>query len=1480
MKKFLKFALFMILMVCTLPLISCEISDILGTEQVQEFNVVFMVDDNIYHSTTIKEGETIVIPENPTKEGYEFIGWYSDYELTTEYDFVTTILTGNVIVYAKFKEVSSDDSGIDQPKEVYYTVTFNVDGVKYDAQTVLENTKYTFPENPEKEGYEFKGWYNESVLVSEPGEVTSDIILEAKFEEVIPSTKIVKFDYTLIKNHVKFGLTVPENCDIYAWVWIDGGEGMFVPTHNGEIEVPYEYDRVLFVFMPTGFEPNWSTMYAQTIDLLIVDDYVVEGIYYTVEYYVNGNLQISDRVLEKYAARNYEIEVEDGYEFVGWYCGEELYDFNQLITGDLRLDAKIEEITNETKVVKFDYTLIRNNMRFDSTVPEDCDVYAWVWVDGKPEGMFVATYNGEFEVPYKFDRVVFIFMPVGLGPNWSMMYNQTIDLLIDNDTVVEGNCYTVEYYVNGNLQISDRVLEKYAARYYEIEVEDGYEFVGWYCGEELYDFNQPITSDLRLDARIELIELSDENITITFWHTMGNQIQSVLDEVIKEFTALYPNITIKHQQIGGYNDVFDMVINNVNDLPNMAYAYNEHAYIYDKLGLLVSLDKYANNGAYGFDGTKLLYDGVNEEDFVESFINQGVFDGTLKTLPFLRSSEALFYNKTFFEENNLKVPTTWEEMWDVCAQIKAIDPTSTPLGYDQEDNLFMTLAETYGCLSEDFDFDNPEINELMKMFKENYNKGYFTTMDLYGNYTNYLMTDINAPSRTYMCIGAIAGANYQINKDGAFETGVTGLPGAKNSNAKLTSQGPSLVMFDSTNEEELATWLFMQYLETPIVQAKFSLVSSYMPVTKSAIEIEAYQEFLNGGHIISLAIKQGLEQQEDYIVMNPKYNSVILDSINNYLVDLMRYNGSDYNEYINKEANELETNSLKYYETWLSENDNELENISRMIKYSLGLNVNIDVNKTYQVDKFISLNGKEYSVKISSENEFVRINEYDQGYELIFAKNFDSYKLATLLISVSDAYSEYSEDITVVIPQVYLTTHDEFISMPDNSYVGMKGVVTSIISKNNGNSYNSLFIQTEDGYGVYVYGLPSEAKELGIEKGMTIFVTGYKSTYGGMPEIISPSIEIIDSNIKEIEPIDITEVFVNAESVGDPKLLNMVGSLVTIKGVTIGDKLEGINGYYYFDYNGLQSYVRIYKANCPLTLQQQEELKMSHALHYGWSANVTGVVYSYNGVAHLLPVDLGAFEYISEPDLTDVDKVNIEINNIILEQVVFEQNATIALPLCGKLYNDVKITWSSNDEQVVVDNISGELYVTLGSESKNVELVAQLVYGEITEYTSFMLTLYNAESTTITYKPISGMPVENVSYKLGMAQNNENVNKTLYANGIVSNRFLETTEYVNEAVDFYVTIIDGGMYIYTKISDVTHYLYLYYNDANKISIGLTTENPTVWVMHPDLGVLTTYDGAYYLGTYSTFTTISASKISFINSDNKGITQFPLEFYAE
>ena len=371
----------------------------------------------------------------------------------------------------------------------------------------------------------------------------------------------------------------------------------------------------------------------------------------------------------------------------------------------------------------------------------------------------------------------------------------------------------------------------------------------------------------------------DENtpVTITFWHTMGQNIRDVLDEVIVEFNELYPNITVDHQQIGGYDDVRDQIITNMNtgNYPNLAYCYPDHVAIYNEAAITVSLDNLIENNEYGLGGSALKFEGPVYEDYVKAFFDEGKeFGDELQyTMPFLKSTEALFYNKTFFDQHNLTVPTTWDEMWATCAKIKEIDPNSTPLGYDSEGNFFITLAETYGygyTSYQSFDFNNDGMKALMKEFKGHYDKGYFTTQSLYGAYTNSLMTDVNAPSRAYMCIGSTAGATYQVNSDGAFETGVASVPKAANGTAKSISQGPSLVLLKNDNAQSvLATWIFTQFLNTPTVQARFALATGYLPVTTPATEIDVYQNFLNkaAGNkagIAALSTKQAIAQKDNY----------------------------------------------------------------------------------------------------------------------------------------------------------------------------------------------------------------------------------------------------------------------------------------------------------------------------------------------------------------------------------------------------------------------------------------------------------------------------------------------------------------------------------------------------------------------------------------------------------------------------------------
>ena len=64
------------------------------------------------------------------------------------------------------------------------------------------------------------------------------------------------------------------------------------------------------------------------------------------------------------------------------------------------------------------------------------------------------------------------------------------------------------------------------------------------------------------------------DVTITFYHTMGTNLNTVLDDYIKEFNQLYPNIHVQWTQVGSYDDVRDQISTEivVGSQPNLAYC--------------------------------------------------------------------------------------------------------------------------------------------------------------------------------------------------------------------------------------------------------------------------------------------------------------------------------------------------------------------------------------------------------------------------------------------------------------------------------------------------------------------------------------------------------------------------------------------------------------------------------------------------------------------------------------------------------------------------------------------------------------------------------------------------------------------------------------------------------------------------------------------------------------------------------------------
>ncbi len=97
------------------------------------------------------------------------------------------------------------------------------------------------------------------------------------------------------------------------------------------------------------------------------------------------------------------------------------------------------------------------------------------------------------------------------------------------------------------------------------------------------------------------------------------------------------------------------------------------------------------------DGTTETFGLTQEQkdDFISAYYEEGrqFGDGKMYTLPMSKSTEVLYYNKTFFDANGLTPPTTWDEMEELCNKIVEIDSSCIPLGYDSENNWFITMTE-------------------------------------------------------------------------------------------------------------------------------------------------------------------------------------------------------------------------------------------------------------------------------------------------------------------------------------------------------------------------------------------------------------------------------------------------------------------------------------------------------------------------------------------------------------------------------------------------------------------------------------------------------------------------------------------------------------------------------------------------------------------------------------------------------------------
>lgn len=365
---------------------------------------------------------------------------------------------------------------------------------------------------------------------------------------------------------------------------------------------------------------------------------------------------------------------------------------------------------------------------------------------------------------------------------------------------------------------------------------------------------------------------TSRNIEITFWAKNDtNKTQTeVYKKAIKDFQAIYPNITVNMKLYTDYTRIYNDVITNISTrtTPNVCVTYPDHIATYmTGINVVLPLDEIMNDPKYGLGGSEVKFDAPKISEIVPEYLQEGYLAGNYYALPYMRSTEALYINKTYVESLGYDIPdiVTWDYIWEVSEAATAKNADGTyklnsdevmiPFIYKSTDNMTITYLKQKDAGYSDDDGNiymfNDTCTEFLEGIADHASTGAFSTFKISGYPANFL----NA-GQSVFAIDSTAGATWMgyeaphcdIDEDDLveFELAVRPVPQVDITNPKMISQGPSLCIFNKDDPQVvLASWLFTQYLLTNDVQIGYSQTEGYVPVTQKARDDERYIDYIN-----------------------------------------------------------------------------------------------------------------------------------------------------------------------------------------------------------------------------------------------------------------------------------------------------------------------------------------------------------------------------------------------------------------------------------------------------------------------------------------------------------------------------------------------------------------------------------------------------------------------------------------------------------
>jgi multiple sugar transport system substrate-binding protein len=330
-----------------------------------------------------------------------------------------------------------------------------------------------------------------------------------------------------------------------------------------------------------------------------------------------------------------------------------------------------------------------------------------------------------------------------------------------------------------------------------------------------------------------------EDVTISFWHVQApdNFRGKLLDEIIQDFMAQYPEITVEATYQGDYSELYTKLLAAVSagTPPDCATSYPSMIADFLQADAVVELDQYMNDPDVGLSQEDMsdIFPGYLAECRFPQYGNK------YYAFPFTKSAVGMWYNLDLLKEAGYDAPPkTWAEFEQMCVDV-AEKTGKQGYAYYESASTFDAWLYSRGAeqLNEDQTeaiFNGPEgVESLEMMTRLIENGGAWKPEGSYADQAEF------GKGNVAFTMGSTSGTYYYqqaVEQGGGnmAEWGQAQIPQSDPDNPKTVVYGGSFTVFKTSEAKQKAAWLLIKFFTDTAQTAKWGSQSGYMPVRASA----------------------------------------------------------------------------------------------------------------------------------------------------------------------------------------------------------------------------------------------------------------------------------------------------------------------------------------------------------------------------------------------------------------------------------------------------------------------------------------------------------------------------------------------------------------------------------------------------------------------------------------------------------------------